>query len=281
MKTFDVFPGNYSGIPRTILEQREDKEWVYGEAQNYVGANIEKLTFQTDDSGKLIKQEPQPTWKPYANENEKFYFGTVRRRLNADDIGNYIAVFCKDDGPKAYRFGTAAAALRFLQGEGATSYYVTCYGAEEQRILTVLLQQHELPTGPLYENIAGPCPPRGFYTQTHRRWVNLYYRADDGETHHSIKFLLDTGSPVTLLEKKTREKLRIDIPPGSPKTITLSGIPVQVTRSEESANLNAANINLVGTNFLDEFTVIDNYRNKKLILLPTKEYELDAGRIIL
>jgi len=112
-------------------------------------------------------------------------------------------------------------------------------------------------------------PHHGFHVNYSRRWLCVSLRLREGRGFVRELFLLDTGSPKSVMIRECAANLL-------PTTTSASGNPIfeiEGTRVEfELQDLNGGdtrtqNINLLGTNFLNHFVLIDDFASKSIMVL--------------
>lgn len=97
-----------------------------------------------------------------------------------------------------------------------------------------------------------PFHPRCFHSS---RWWFVLPVLLPNKRYHGVTFLHDTGSPVTFLEKNTRDRLELGskfwTEKGHVVDLDICGVDIRGYFSEESGNPHAKNINILGADFTD------------------------------
>jgi hypothetical protein len=112
----------------------------------------------------------------------------------------------------------------------------------------------------------------GIYINRSRRWITVSLQLRGGEGFRREHFLLDTGSPKSIMIKEIADMLKspsgYSIHDEEYRSIEIEGM---VTRFElqlfGKGEPRTQNINLLGTNFLNGVVLLDDYGSKTIMVV--------------
>ena len=116
-----------------------------------------------------------------------------------------------------------------------------------------------------------PC--KGLYHSRTRRWLEVYLQFIDGEGFRKEYILLDTGSPKSIIIAELVDNLIVKRSYDNSPIIEIEGVSTVFELqpwsdvSVEGACERTRNINLLGTNFLNQFVIMDDFCSKTILVL--------------
>lgn len=133
------------------------------------------------------------------------------------------------------------------------------------------LHPDDLPVGfdTLFPLTEVPDKMHSVYRNTNRRWICASLRLANGK-YRKTWALVDTGATTCYLCPEHRQGVsKLDLFTVGGDLLfegEFLGCPVRFRASEEAANSNITNINLVGASFLNQFLLIDDFLSGYLML---------------
>lgn len=114
---------------------------------------------------------------------------------------------------------------------------------------------------------------KGLYHSRTRRWLEVSLQLTGGGGFRKEYFLLDTGSPKSIIIEELVANLRVKRNYDNSPIIEIEGEetlfevqPRSVVPVEEPSE-RTRNINLLGTNFLNQFVIMDDFCSKTILVL--------------
>jgi len=112
---------------------------------------------------------------------------------------------------------------------------------------------------------------QGIYCQSSRRWIEVSLQLCEGQDFRRECFLLDTGSPVSIMvEELAQEIIKYNFNPQDKDRadIDIEGLRIGFNlQPRDAGDERTKNINLLGTNFLNNVVCIDDYISQNLLIL--------------
>jgi hypothetical protein len=117
-----------------------------------------------------------------------------------------------------------------------------------------------------------PC--KGLYHSRTRRWLEVSLQLTGGQGFRREYFLLDTGSPKSIIIEELVANLLVkEYSYDNSPIIEIEGertefeVQPRSDVSVEGPNERTRNINLLGTNFLNQFVIMDDFCSKTILVL--------------
>lgn len=111
------------------------------------------------------------------------------------------------------------------------------------------------------------------YHSRTRRWLEVYLQLREGNGFRKEYFLLDTGSPKSIIIAELVPDLIVKCSYDNSPIIEIEGEPTIFEEQSwsddfvEGPNERTRNINLLGTNFLNQFVIMDDFCSKTILVL--------------
>ena len=126
------------------------------------------------------------------------------------------------------------------------------------------------------ENVFTFQPCQGIYRERTRRWLTVCLQRTEGRGFRKEHFLLDTGSPKSIIIKDIVDDYNLHVVErnhhGDPY-LEIEGARTVFEEqpfsdvSVEGQEERTRNINLLGTNFLNNFVIIDDFCSKTILVV--------------
>eukprot|EP01124_Arcella_intermedia_P014620 TRINITY_DN21138_c0_g1_i2.p1 TRINITY_DN21138_c0_g1~~TRINITY_DN21138_c0_g1_i2.p1 ORF type:complete len:395 (+),score=41.76 TRINITY_DN21138_c0_g1_i2:25-1185(+) len=247
-----IYPDDFSSIKGPHFQS------VLSQMKLYSNAPFSSATFE---EALLVSINWLPAETPL-QKNELAYW-KLRQTLSEHE-GSWALV---SDGEVKGFFSEYSEALQCADQQS----FIACIGSEgrEKIILpAILVLDHEIPPPQTEESFDFQFTPRGFY-YAGRRWFVLPVKV--GNKYFGVPFLFDTGSPITSITPATRQRLNLNENGIREDQRGLRSYKLEVN-SKSIIVLNnpaAHNINLIGTDWIDQHIVVDNKEENSLTVSPS------------
>jgi hypothetical protein len=112
-------------------------------------------------------------------------------------------------------------------------------------------------------------PHKGVYCNRTRRWLCVSLQLTEGMGYRREFFLLDTGSPKSILIRECSNGLVTcgRAVSGNP-IVEIEGVQVELELQDfEGGDLRTKGINLLGTDFLNSVVLVDDFVSKTIMVL--------------
>jgi len=285
---FVVTPSDLKNVPNDLPRSEIARVFktsldMYQDKENYPDKNIQCKWKIFSMRGKtevaLVSVGGNPIYSGIRRMNEATYWESLRTFLLNNNYENRW-VLVRDLKLIRKAFQSKSSASNYLeQGD-----FMTCVGHEEEPAILhqeSILFNDIIPSDEDLNNDEREAlktgdftPSRGFYLgSTNRRWLCLSVQIPSEKTPHYKPhfFLMDTGSPSSFMREYYLKKLTNST---SPLMLNINKKSVEIRTSEGCANTAVHNINLIGTDFLDRFRIVDCKGQNKLdieTVEPTSE----------
>jgi hypothetical protein len=196
------------------------------------------------------------------------YYTQIQPQLIQNHKGKYVVVTCDDE---VFVGETESSVLKHAE---KINKEVSFSGMVGQRLNPVELPAIQFAVDEMPNDFndltefESPAPVEGLYINS-RRWLRISIPLLNHKFRRTY-FLVDTGAPRSYIMQKFAQNVECVEKEGlffrdPERVLNLFGLDLNFCPSEEARNPAIRNINLVGTNFIDNFRMIDDKVRKRLM----------------
>lgn len=241
----------------------------------FYGSDIKYLIFELDriNKNKLLDTFPAVIWEDGVDENQKQYYMHWKNILLEKELVDKD-IIAYNNGNDIMVSDTLSPLLKIAGNLKIGRYFTTISGREPNLKTDSILLLPEYCPNTLIGEAPGhkiTDPLEGSYVRG-RRWIKGYFTTEHSNKVYFVEFLIDTGSKFSWVLPETRSILGLKVDhgfhnPDSPGyKILIANVEIHVLESEICKHKGVRNINLLGTDFLRSFMMIDNHYKKSLIV---------------